>query len=173
MIEIRRLDAEAARLQRDALAEILVDCVAGGASVGFMQPYGLDEAQDWWDGVFRSVGAGETILLAAYVDGDLTGTVQLGLAAMPNQRHRADVKKLLVHSKARRRGLASRLMAALEEEARRLDRFVLVLDTATGSEAEGLYQKLGWTRIGVIPDYARWPEGPFCGTTLFFKSLAA
>src|SRR5205085_7071375 len=112
-----------------------------------------------------------TAVLAAEAGGAIVGTVQLGLDMPPNQPHRADIRKLLVHRAARRRGLGAALMAAAEDVARTHHRTVLVLDTATGSEAEQLYPRLGWQKVGVVPDYAHWPDGRRCGTTFFYKRL--
>ncbi|WP_157961459.1 GNAT family N-acetyltransferase [Microvirga flavescens] len=169
MIDIRLLDAKATQADRAQLAETLADCVAGGASVGFMWPYPVEEAHRWWGGVIEKIAAGDTVLFAAYVDGVLSGTVQLGLDTPPNQPHRGDVKKLLVHRRARKQGLASHLLTALEEEARRRSLTLLTLDTVTGSNAEQLYAKLGWTKSGIIPNYALFPDGSFCDTTVFWK----
>lgn len=153
------------------LAETLADCVAGGASVSFMAPFPLEEAHAWWGGVIESVAAGRTILFGGYADGVLSGTVQLGLDTPPNQPHRANVKKLLVHRRAREKGLAGALMTALENEARRRGLHLLTLDTVTGSPAERLYARLGWTKSGIIPDYALFPDGRLCDTTVFWKKL--
>lgn len=172
MIEIRQLNAESARRERSQLAETLADCVAGGASVSFMAPFSVEDAYEWWGGVIDSVEAGKTLLFAAYADGLLSGTVQLGLDTPPNQPHRGDVKKLLVHRRARGQGLASRLMTALGEEAKGRGLSLLTLDTVTGSNAERLYEKLGFQKVGVIPDYALFPDGRPCATTIFFKALA-
>jgi GNAT superfamily N-acetyltransferase len=171
MTDIRVLDAEDAERERANLAETLADCVAGGASVSFMWPFSVEDAHRWWGGVIGSVAAGNTLLLGAYADGTLSGTVQLGLDGPCNQRHRGDVKKLLVHRRARGRGLASRLLTALEDEARQRRMTLLTLDTVTGSDAERLYGKLGWTKAGVIPNYALMPGGEPCATSIFWKAL--
>jgi GNAT superfamily N-acetyltransferase len=171
MIEIRLLDAETAERERVNLAETLADCVAGGASVSFMWPFSIEDAHRWWGGVIESVASGKTLLFGAYADGMLAGTVQLGLDVPSNQRHRGDVKKLLVHRRGRGRGLATRLMAAMEDEAKLRGLSLLTLDTVTGSDAERLYGKLGWSKSGVIPNYALWPDGRFCDTTIFWKAL--
>jgi GNAT superfamily N-acetyltransferase len=121
--------------------------------------------------VIESVASGKTLLFGAYADGMLAGTVQLGLDVPSNQRHRGDVKKLLVHRRGRGRGLATRLMAAMEDEAKLRGLSLLTLDTVTGSDAERLYGKLGWSKSGVIPNYALWPDGRFCDTTIFWKAL--
>jgi ribosomal protein S18 acetylase RimI-like enzyme len=171
MNAIRILDAATAERERGRLAEILADCVAGGASVSFMPPFSKTDAHAWWGGVIADVAAGRTILFGADLDGALAGTVQLGLDGPPNQRHRGDLKKLLVHRSGRRRGLAAALVTALEEEARLRRLTLLTLDTATGSPAERLYERLGWTRTGIIPNYALYPDGSSCDTTIFWKAL--
>ncbi|TCN36049.1 GNAT family N-acetyltransferase [Sinorhizobium americanum] len=154
------------------LAEILSDCVEGGASVGFMQPFGPEDAVPYWQGVAAAVGRQETVLLVAELDGRAFGTVQLGVATMPNQPHRADIRKLLVHRDARGLGLARRLMDKAEAEAQKRGRRVLVLDTATGEPAEAIYERFGWLRAGAVPDYALMPDGRYCATTFFYKHLA-
>jgi GNAT superfamily N-acetyltransferase len=172
MPDIRLLTAAEARAAIPELCEILSDCVGGGASVGFMQPYSPADAEPYWRGVADAVADGGTLLLAAALDGRIVGTVQVGAAQMPNQPHRGDLKKLLVHRAARGKGLARLLMEAAEREAARRGKTLLVLDTATGSDAEAIYPRLGWERVGVIPDYAMWPEGGLCATTLFYKRVA-
>jgi GNAT superfamily N-acetyltransferase len=168
---VRALDAGEVSARLPELVGILVDCVTSGASVGFMNPFGAEEAEAWWRGVTDEVAAGRTILLAAEIAGELVGTAQLIPCTKPNQPHRADVAKVLVHGKSRRRGVGSALMATLEAEARRRDLLVLTLDTVTGSSGDGLYSHAGWTRVGEIPDYALWPDGGFCATTMFYKRL--
>ncbi|WP_104662497.1 GNAT family N-acetyltransferase [Ensifer adhaerens] len=171
--EIRLLDETEARDAIPALAEVLSDCVEGGASVGFMQPYPPEAALAYWRGVAEAVAGGETLLMVAEETGRILGTVQVGVAQMPNQPHRGDLKKLLVHRDARGKGLARRLMDAVERAAAARGKTLLVLDTATGSDAEAIYPRLGWERVGVIPDYAMWPEGGLCATTFFYKRIAA
>ena len=170
--QIRLLDETQARLAIPALAEVLSDCVEGGASVGFMQPYPPESALAYWSGVVEAVAANETLLMVAEEASRILGTVQVGVAQMPNQPHRGDLKKLLVHRAARGKGLARRLMEAAEREAAARGKTLLVLDTATGSEAETIYPRLGWERVGVIPNYAMWPEGGLCATTFFYKRIA-
>ncbi|MBK5566768.1 GNAT family N-acetyltransferase [Ensifer sp. SSB1] len=172
-IQIRLLDEAQARESMPALAEVLSDCVEGGASVGFMQPYPPESALAYWRGVVEAVAANETLLMVAEEAGRILGTVQVGVAQMPNQPHRGDLKKLLVHRDARGKGLARGLMEAVEREAASRGKTLLVLDTATGSDAEAIYPRLGWERVGVIPDYAMWPEGGLCATTFFYKRIAA
>jgi GNAT superfamily N-acetyltransferase len=169
--DIRVLSAHDAERERVQLAETLHDCVAGGASVSFMWPYAVEDAHRWWGGVIDSVAADRTILLGAYADGTLSGTVQLGLDSPPNQRHRGDVRKLLVHRRARGRGLASQLMTAMETQAKARSLTLLTLDTVTGSDAERLYRALGWTKAGIIPNYALFPDGRPCATTILWKAL--
>ncbi len=171
MSEVRILAAHEAERERSRLAEVLADCVAGGASVGFMWPFGFEDADRWWGGVIESVAAGRTVLFGGYAEGALAGTVQIGLDVPSNQRHRGDVRKLLVHRAARGRGLAAALMGALEAEARRRNLTLLTLDTVTGSPAERLYSRLGWTKVGVIPGYALYPDGRPCDTTVFWKAI--
>ena len=121
--------------------------------------------------VAAEVEQGRRLLLAAFADGDLVGTVQVILALPPNQPHRAEIAKLLVHRSARRRGIAQLLMERAEAEARAEGKTLLVLDTVTGDDAERLYERLGWTRVGVIPGYALYPDRRPCDTTIFWKSL--
>lgn len=172
-IQIRRL-TEVTAVQIAELAEVLVDCVEGGASVSFMAPFSREDASLFWRKIAADVASGARALLVAEDErGAIVGTVQLGLALPPNQPHRADVAKLLVHRRARGRRVATKLMQALEETALQLQRHVLVLDTVTGSVAEHLYEKLGWVRVGVVPEFALFPQGGYCSTTFFYKLLAA
>jgi len=168
--DILVLDAAAAKAAIGELADVLTDCVAGGASVSFMLPFSHADATRFFETVIASIAAGDTVLVAAKRDGRIVGTVQLGLDMPPNQPHRADIKKLLVHRAARNLGLGARLMVRAEEEAKARGRTLLVLDTA-GSEAERLYVRGGWQRVGVIPDYAMWPGGGYCDTTYFWKRI--
>jgi GNAT superfamily N-acetyltransferase len=170
-IRIRRLTPSEAREAATGLAEVLVDCVDGGASVSFMAGLTLGEARDFWVRQ-ADAGDGRAILAAEEADG-LCGVVQVIPAWSPNQPHRADISKLLVHRRARRRGVAEALMTAAEEAARQMGRPVLVLDTVTGGTAERLYERLGWVRVGAIPDFALMPDGALCATTVFYKALAS
>lgn len=171
---VRPLTGEEAAARAGELAEVLVDCVEGGASVGFMAPLTPERAARFWDGVARGVAAGERILLVAEdpSSGEIAGTVQVVLDLPENQPHRADVAKMLVRRSARRRGLGGALMRAAAEAARAAGRTLLVLDTVTGSDAERLYARLGWTRVGVVPGYALMPDGRPCDTTVFYRTLA-
>ena len=155
----------------EQLASVLVDCVEGGASVSFMAPFSQEQGLAFFRKVANSVVAGDTVLLAAKLDGKIIGTVQLGLDTPPNQPHRADVKKMLVHRSARGRGVGADLMARVEEEARKLGRWLLVLDTVPGDNGYRLYRRAGWTESGIIPDYAMFPDGRLCDTALFWKRL--
>jgi GNAT superfamily N-acetyltransferase len=170
-IQIRRLDGSEARTQLNALADVLLDVVDGGASVSYMAPFSLDDARAAFDGFVAEVEQGRRLLLAAFEDGRPIGTVQIVLTLPPNQPHRGEIAKLLVHRSARRRGVAAKLMEAAEAEARAAGKTLLVLDTVTGDAAERLYERLGWTRVGVIPGYALYPDGRPCSTTVFWKEL--
>jgi GNAT superfamily N-acetyltransferase len=154
-----------------ALAEVLIDCVEGGASVSFMHPLGTDKAARFWRDVAAAVERGERALLVAEDESGIVGTVQLILALPENQPHRADVAKMLVHRRARRRGCGTALMSAVENVARECGKSLLVLDTVTHGDAERLYARLGWQRCGVIPGYALWPHGGLCATTYFYRQL--
>ena len=170
-LQIVVLDAAGVTAAADELGRVLVDCVAGGASVSFMHPFGPADAVDYFHEVAGEVGRGETILLAARHPTGIVGTAQLGIALPPNQPHRAEVKKLLVHREARRRGIAAALMSAIEHAARRHGRTLLVLDTVAGGDAERLYRRGGWVSAGTIPGYALWPHGEPCDTVIFWKKL--
>ena len=170
-IEIRRLAGTELRAQLDALADVLADCVAGGASVSYMAPFSNQQARAAFEAVAAEVEQGRRLVLAAFAEGRLVGTVQVILALPPNQPHRGEIAKLLVHRSARKRGVAQRLMEHAESEARAEGKTLLVLDTVTGDDAERLYARLGWTRVGVIPRYALYPNGRPCDTTIFWKAL--
>jgi len=166
---VRRLDA-LDDAQIDGLAGVLIDCVEGGASVSFMHPLTRVRAVAFWRRVAQGVAAGERALLVAEDARGLCGTVQLLLEQPENQPHRADLSKMLVHRRARRQGLGAALGRAAEATARECGRTLLVLDTASG-EAERLYERLGWMRVGVIPGYALLPRGGFCDTTVYYRNL--
>jgi GNAT superfamily N-acetyltransferase len=136
-----------------------------------MWPFPREDAADFFRGVVEDVSQGDTVLLAARDGGRIVGTVQLGLAVPPNQRHRADVKKMLVHRAARERGIGAKLLQRAEDEAKARGRTLLVLDTCTGSEAERLYLRAGWNRVGAIPGYALWPDGRPCDAAIFWKRV--
>ncbi len=164
------MSAAEARSYTDALAEVLLDCVAGGASVSFMAPFSIEDSKVFFENAVLELAAGKRILLAAFLNSQLVGTVQILTAMPPNQPHRGEVTKLLVHRSARSRGVGLRLMECVEEAAVRAGKTLLVLDTASAS-AETIYVRLGWTRLGVIPNYALLPDGEFCDTTVFYKQL--
>ena len=172
-IVIATPDPDEATALIPALAAILIDCVEGGASISFMLPIDRPAAADFYEGVIDKIANGSMILFVAFLNGEAVGTAQLSPEMKPNQPHRADVSKLLVHRRARNRGVARALMADVEETARARGRWLLCLDTATGSPAERLYEKLGWQRLGVMPRHAMWPQGGFCDTTFFWKDLTA
>jgi len=170
--QIRRLQAvDTQHLQ--GLADVLIDCVDGGASVSFMHPLNRERALQFWAGVAEAVARGERALLIAAAAGEILGTVQLILSLPENQPHRADVAKMLVHRRARRAGLGAALMQAVEDTARDCGRSLLVLDTVSGGDAARLYERLGWQRCGEIPAYALWPRGGYCATTFYYRLLAA
>ena len=172
MVEIRRLSAAEGRQNSGALADVLLDCVGGGASVSFMASLSRREAEAFFEKVVEGVERGERILLAAFGDSELLGTVHIVTATPPNQPHRADVAKLLVRRSARGQGIAKRLMEEAEEASRSAGKTLLVLDTVTGGDAERLYLRMGWTKAGIIPNYALFPDGRPCDTTIFWKELS-
>jgi len=153
------------------LSDVLIDCVEGGASVSFMLPMSRPKAEAFWRTVAASVARGERLVLVAEDDaGVIVGSVQVILAQPENQPHRGDLAKMLVHRRARRRGIGAALLAAAERSAFSVGKTLLVLDTASG-DAERLYARQGWKRCGQIPNYALWPDGTQCATTIFFKFL--
>jgi GNAT superfamily N-acetyltransferase len=156
----------------EALADVLIDCVEGGASVSFMQPLTRQRALAFWRRVARDVAEGARALLVAEDAAGLCGTVQLLLDLPENQPHRADIAKMLVHRRARRRGLAASLMRSAEDTAHTLGRSLLVLDAVTGGDASRVYERLGWVRVGDIPRYALFPTGGFCSTTYYYRDLS-
>lgn len=169
-IPLRRVTALDERLV-DSLAALTIDCVDGGASIGFMHPLPPGQARAFWQRIDAALRAGERALLVAEDDAGVVGTVQLILAQPDNQPHRADLAKLQVHRRARRQGLAERLMREAEPLARDHGKSLLVLDTVTGSDADRLYTRLGWQRVGEVPGYALWPRGGECPTTFFWKRV--
>ncbi|WP_208507765.1 GNAT family N-acetyltransferase [Variovorax paradoxus] len=167
---VRRLRAvDAAQLQ--SLAELLIDCVDGDASVSFMHPLPLEQALAFWRKVADGVARGERALMVVEDAQGIVGTVQLVLDQPDNQPHRADLAKMLVHRRGRRQGLGALLMQAAEQAARDSGKTLLVLDTSS-PEAERLYERSGWQRSGTIPGYALLPRGGFCDTTYFYRTLA-
>ena len=157
--------------QIEQLTDVLLDCVEGGASVSFMLPLSRERARAFWQLVADDVAHGRRILLVAEDEQGICGTVQLILDLPDNQPHRADLAKMLVHRRARRLGLGARLMAAAEAAAREAGRTLLVLDAVTGGDGARLYERLGWTRVGDIPNYALYPQGGLCSTTYYYREL--
>ncbi|MGV0909289.1 N-acetyltransferase family protein [Martelella sp. FOR1707] len=171
MTTIRFLSAEEAVAAIPALCDLLRDSIEDNASMGFMAPYDPEQARAFWQGVADGVADGFTVLAVAADGDDIVGTVQAGFARKTNQPHRGDVMKLIVRRDMRGRGIARQLMERLEAECLQRDRWLMVLDTATGSAAEAIYPRLGWQRVGVVPEYALYPDGDYCGTTFFYKRL--
>src|SRR2546426_7330642 len=170
-VRIRRLQTIGDR-EIQGLSDVLIDCVEGGASVSFMLPMSRAKAEAFWRSTSASVGRGERVVLVADDStGAIVGTVQVILAQPENQPHRGDLAKMLVHRRARRRGIGAALLAAAERSALSAGKTLLVLDTASG-DAERLYARQGWQRCGQIPSYALWPDGTPCATTIYFKFLS-
>jgi acetyltransferase len=169
--EIVLMDAEQARAVLPELVALLQDAVAGGASIGFLPPLSDEEATAYWDGIIGDLADGTRVLLVAMQDGQVVGSVQLEPAGRANGAHRAEVQRLIVHRNARRQGLGRALMDELEEHARTIGRTLLVLDTREGDPSETLYAHCGYTRVGVIPRYARSATGTLDGTVYYYKHL--
>jgi GNAT superfamily N-acetyltransferase len=170
-IRIRRLETPGDHEVR-GLCDVLIDCVEGGASVSFMLPMSRAKAEAFWRGTFASAERGERIVLVAEdATGAIVGTVQVIWAQPENQPHRGDVAKMLVHRRARRHGVGAALLAAAEHSALNAGKTLLVLDTVTDGAGHRLYARHGWRHCGEIPDYALWPDGRPCPTTIFFKFL--
>jgi GNAT superfamily N-acetyltransferase len=171
-IQVRTLQTFGDR-EIEGLSEVLIDCVEGGASVSFMLPMSGAKAEAYWHSVAASMALGERKVLAAEDSaGVMLGTVQVVLDQPENQPHRGDIAKMLVHRRARKQGVGAALLAAAERSALESGKTVLVLDTVTGSDGYRLYERHGWQRVGEIPNYALWPDGRLCPTTVFYKSLA-
>jgi ribosomal protein S18 acetylase RimI-like enzyme len=155
----------------EGLAPLLLDAIDSGASVGFLDSTTLDVAKEWWR---ERIGKADerAIFVVARDENGITGTVQLLPAPMPNQRHRADITKLLIHRRARRQGLGGTLMQEIEHRAKSAGFTLLTLDTKRGDAAESLYRAIGWTEAGVIPGYALDPDGTICDTVVFYKALS-
>ena len=168
MSTIRILSAAEADARREALVDLLVDAVGSGASVNFVQPMTREKSETWWNGALQSHARGERVIFVADEAGRVLGSVQLMFPGQENQAHRADIGKLLVHTSARRQGLGAALMQAAEGEAKRLGRTLLVLDTEAGSSGDRLYERLGWTRFGVVPGYAMMADGSRTADCAFF-----
>ena len=171
MIRVDEISNGDAYRQIDKLAALLIDAVESGASVSFMAGLSPGEAEAFWEEAIAGIPTGRTLLFSAFSGAELVGTVLMHPAGKPNQPHRADVAKMLVHRRARRRGIGAALMRAAEDAARAAGKTLLVLDTAS-SDAERLYERLGWTRVGPVPGYALLPDGHPCDTTIFYKPIA-
>lgn len=173
-VALRRVGADELGQRLEAFAEVLHACVHGGAAVSFILPFEMDAARAFWTAkVAPGVAAGTRVLVGAFIEGKLAGSVQLDLDTPPNQPHRGEIAKLIVHPRFRRRGVARALMAQAEHEARRAGRTLITLDTRTGEAAEPLYLSMGYTIVGRIPDYARNATDPgFHATTIMYKTLA-
>ncbi|WP_269530878.1 GNAT family N-acetyltransferase [Chitinimonas sp. BJYL2] len=170
-VDIEIVSAASGPLLVPELAALLIDVVEHDASIGFLAPLGMDAARRYWQGVVEELTHGNLRMWVARVNGLVVGTVQLDPCPRANGRNRAEVCKLMVHSGSRGQGIASLLMAALEGCARKLDRGLLYLDTEAGSPAEKLYQSLGYTRVGTVPDYAAKPDGTLIATAYYYKQL--
>jgi GNAT superfamily N-acetyltransferase len=166
---VRRVST-VSEVQLRGLAQLLIDCVEGGASVSFMHPLSESKALAFWRRVLEGAAQGERALLIAEQNDQVIGSVQLVLEQPENQPHRADLSKMLVHRRARRQGVGAELLRKAEEAARASGKTLLVLDTAS-SDAERLYARMGWQRCGHVPDYALLPYGGLCGTTFYYRRL--
>ncbi len=167
---IRRLSSlDEGRIEE--LADVLIDCVEGGASVSFMLPFPRERALAFWRMVAEGVAAGARVLLVAEDGQGICGTVQLVLDLPENQPHRADLVKMLVHRRARKRGLGGELVRAAEAMALEYGRTLLVLDAVTSGDGARLYERMGWVRVGEIPRYALMPWGDPCSTTVYYRDL--
>jgi len=170
---VTRLEVAQLLAAVDELADLLTDTVDDGASIGFLAPLGRAAAVDWWRERANSVAAGQLAVWAASIGERMVGTVSLAFPDKPNSRHRAELVKLMVHRDARGEGLGRRLLTIAEDAASAADITLLHLDTETDSPAEHLYRSTGWTRAGVIPDYAASPDGVLRPTTLYYKRVGA
>lgn len=167
---LRRLHA-VEEAQIEELADVLIDCVEGGASVGFMRPLTRERAVAFWRRVAKGVATGQRVLLVAEDALGICGTVQLLFDLPENQPHRADLAKMQVHRRARRRGLGEALLRAAEATAKECGKTLLVLDAVTDGDAARLYERLGWVRVGQVPNFALMPDGAPCSTTYYFRRL--
>ncbi|MEV0235906.1 GNAT family N-acetyltransferase [Nonomuraea sp. NPDC050786] len=173
MHTIERLTADEFDASVKDLAELLVDAVDSGASVGFLAPFGHEEAAAWWRAQAPAVAEGGLLVWTSRDEGVVTGTISLALAQKPNARHRAEIVKLMVHRDARGRGLSRALLATAEQAALDAGADLLLLDTETGSLAENVYLTGGWTRYGIVPEYAGSPDGTLQDCSFFYKRLRA
>lgn len=171
-MDVRALTTSDIQTHVESLAQILVDCVADGASISFMHGFTVQDAKQYWNQIVAKSAAGELLVFGALVDGTLVGTATLITGTPPNQPHRADVAKVLVSPKYQRRGIARALMLEVEKRALEIGKDLLALDTLTGSAAESLYASMGWKRVGEIPRYALTPDGEEKATMVFYKDLS-
>jgi ribosomal protein S18 acetylase RimI-like enzyme len=171
MIRISSINAEVALASMADLVAMLADAVETGASVGFLAPLDVELARAYWQRVAREVSDGTRLLIGAWDEAGLVGSVQLAFAVQENARHRGEVQRLIVHSRAQRRGIGRALMIELEKQAHAHGRSLLFLNTRAGDPPERLYLSLGWCRVGTIPDFARSPDGTFNTTTIMYRLL--
>ncbi|AZO06411.1 GNAT family N-acetyltransferase [Mesorhizobium sp. M2A.F.Ca.ET.037.01.1.1] len=170
-MRIAVIDEAGATARLDALAGLLMQSIEDGALVGFVLPFDVDQARSYWQGIFPSLTNGERLLICAYVEDNLVGTVQLYLSPEPNALHRAEVYMLLVHRDFQRQGIGSALMASVEDEARSRKRTLLLLDTAEGGASERLYRRMNWRQVGVVPHHFVDPFGKPRASIYFMKHL--
>ncbi|KAF5993188.1 GNAT family N-acetyltransferase [Streptomyces sp. WAC00263] len=170
---VSRLDAQRLRASVGELAELLIDTVEGGASIGFLAPLERATAVAWWEERVDAVSAGRLAVWVAHTADRILGTVSLVFPDKPNSRHRAELVKLMVHRDGRGQGLGRGLLTTAEHAAATAGITLLHLDTETDSPAESLYRSAGWTRLGAIPDYAATPSGELRPTTIFYKRVGA
>ena len=170
-VSVELADAATMAASLPALGELLADAVESGSSVNFVLPFSAADGAAWWRSRLAEVESGEILPLLARVDGRVEGVTLLIPARQPNAPHRAEVSKVLVHRRARGRGIGTALMEAVEQLALTHGRWLLLLDTHSGSDADRLYRRLGWQEVGVVPDHSLTPEGALCPTTIFRKDL--
>lgn len=171
-LTIRRVDGDTIRQQLEEFAELLRDGIDGGASMSFIAPLDLDFARSYWTKIATQADDQSRIVLAAFDGERVVGSVQLSLDMPPNQPHRVDLQKMLVHSSARRQGIGAQILAAADEVVRASGRTLIVLDTARGSDAERLYERCGYQRVGVIPNFSLNYDGSgMIDTVYFYKEL--
>ncbi len=171
MLEVRMLDPEEIKSHSIVLGNILHDCVKGGASVNFMDSFMPEDAARFFEGVAGQAEAGKTVCFAAFYQKQTAGTVQLQPVSIPNQPHRADLAKMLVHRAFRGRGIGKALLLAAESYAISIGRHLITLDTVEGSEGDRLYTSAGYKKAGIVPGYALFPDGRYCDTAYFYKQL--